>query len=256
MDEDPIPLFALKLLGGAMEANAALAADVAGAGLAPQLFSFLSLEHPHNNVHNVRACAVLAASPALRDGALGELSAAPKAAAVLLYAFDNSVEPFLEPALAIAAALLRRRREAGARSGGGAGALHAEPLLDVRSSLSLSSLLLPPLAWPAGRPASPGSAAGHSWPPSPLRASTGFADFPQRLRPAHSALPAVPIGSCQCALHAPLSQLDALPPQAAPVLVELLSASEPVLAEQAALCLSLLLECFPEPASAGAANQY
>lgn len=163
-DEDPIPLFALKLLGGAMEANARLAETAVAAGLAPPLFSFLSLEHPNNNVHNVRACAALAACPALRDAALGELNASAKSAAVLAYAFENSVEPFLEPTLGICAALLTRRRDG--RGSGGA-ALRAEALL-----------------------------------------------------------------------------------AASPVLVELVSSVEPNLAETAAECLALLLECFPEKASA------
>ena len=64
-DEDPIPLYALKLLGGALEADKDMCGDVAQLGLAPKFFEFLSLEHTNNNVHNVRLCLALAKSRAV-----------------------------------------------------------------------------------------------------------------------------------------------------------------------------------------------
>ena len=67
--------------------------------LAPKFFEFLSLEHTNNNVHNVRLCLTLAASDAVPVRSLWELSAGRKVAAVLAYAHDNAVEPFMEPAL-------------------------------------------------------------------------------------------------------------------------------------------------------------
>ena len=121
-DEDPIPLYALKLLGGALEADADMCGDAARLGLAPKFFEFLSLEHTNNNVHNVRLCLALARSRAVRTlELLVDFAAGHKVAAVLAYAHENAVEPFLEPSLGICAALFSRvvdlRDENGSRNG-------------------------------------------------------------------------------------------------------------------------------------------
>ncbi len=47
-------------------------------GLAPSFFSFLSLEHPNNNVHNIRLCRQLVLSGSLAAHTLLELGAADK----------------------------------------------------------------------------------------------------------------------------------------------------------------------------------
>ena len=140
-DEDPIPLYALKLLGGALEADAGMCGDAARLGLAPKFFEFLSLEHTNNNVHNVRLCLALARSRAVRTlELLVDFAAGHKVAAVLAYAHENAVEPFLEPSLGICAALFSRvvdlRDENGSRNGSDPDALDAAmdgvaPLLDV-----------------------------------------------------------------------------------------------------------------------------
>jgi hypothetical protein len=52
-------------------------------------------------------------------------------AAVLSYAFDNSVEPFMDPVLDICRALLRRAADAGAAGDGGAAAEGAAVLVDA-----------------------------------------------------------------------------------------------------------------------------
>ena len=111
-DEDPIPLYALKLLGGALEADRGMCAEVVDLGLAPRFFEFLSLEHTNNNVHNVRLCLVLAESRSVPMASLCAYAAGEKVAAVLSYAHENAVEPFMEPALGICRALLTRAAEA------------------------------------------------------------------------------------------------------------------------------------------------
>ena len=144
-DEDPIPLYALKLLGGALEADAgSLCAFVVELGLAPRFFEFLSLEHTNNNVHNVRLCLALAASRAVSTESLLRFECAKKVAAVLSYAHENAVEPFLEPALGIARAALARAAEARDRDlrGGGAGSGFAEALRGVTPLLRCARVLL------------------------------------------------------------------------------------------------------------------
>ena len=112
--------------------------DVAQLGLAPKFFEFLSLEHTNNNVHNVRLCLALAKSRAVPTHTLlTDFAAGHKVAAVLSYAHENAVEPFLEPSLGICAALLQRvvderAVDAGRRGDAFASALDGiAPLLDV-----------------------------------------------------------------------------------------------------------------------------
>ena len=145
-DEDPIPLYALKLLGGALEADAgSLCAFVVHLGLAPRFFEFLSLEHTNNNVHNVRLCLALSASRAVSTTSLlKEFECGRKVAAVLQYAHENAVEPFLEPALGISRAVLARAAEArdGELRGSRGGASFAEALRGITPLLSCARVFL------------------------------------------------------------------------------------------------------------------
>jgi serine/threonine-protein kinase ULK4 len=140
-DEDPIPLYALKLLGGAVEADEGAVSAVAALGLAPAFFEFLSLEHTNNNVHNVRLCLALASSDAVPVEKLREYGAGGKVAAVLRYAHENAVEPFLEPALEMCRAVLRRAFRAKGEDGGrggealGAALECAAPLVELAPTL-------------------------------------------------------------------------------------------------------------------------
>mmetsp|Transcript_37117 Transcript_37117/g.82576 ORF Transcript_37117/g.82576 Transcript_37117/m.82576 type:complete len:1288 (+) Transcript_37117:271-4134(+) len=107
-DEEPMPLFALKLLGGLLEVNMAYVHDVEDMGLATQFFEFLSLEHSNNNVHNIRLCRQIIAGGSLPASTLQQLQVADKVAAVLEYATQNNVEPFLEPVLELCHTIVQR----------------------------------------------------------------------------------------------------------------------------------------------------
>eukprot|EP00899_Mesostigma_viride_P011673 jgi/Mesvir1/20506/Mv12390-RA.3 len=121
VDEDPVPLYALKLLVLVLEHNGGLIREVTRLGLAPRLFEFLSLEHANNNVHNVRLCCMVLASGALDTPALVTLNVVSKVNAVLAYASENAVESFLEPMLDMVQALLQHTaRAVGSTSAGGA----------------------------------------------------------------------------------------------------------------------------------------
>eukprot|EP00798_Chlamydomonas_sp_ICE-L_P014436 gene14436-20443_t len=107
-DEDPMPLYALKLLGGLLEVNSQYVHDVEGLGLASQFFEFLSLEHSNNNVHNIRLCRQIIAAGGLTLPELLELRVSEKVSAVLDYATHNNVEPFLEPVLELCHTIVQR----------------------------------------------------------------------------------------------------------------------------------------------------
>lgn len=118
--EEPMPLYALKLLGGILEVNSGYVSVVESLQLSHCFFEFLTLEHPNNNVHNIRLCRQLMISGSLSHEQLLQLAAADKVCAVLMYAQQNNVEPFLEPVLQLADAMMARDASdmaAGASSG-------------------------------------------------------------------------------------------------------------------------------------------
>jgi serine/threonine-protein kinase ULK4 len=104
-----------------MQVNPSYVRDIEGMGLAPQFFDFLSLEHANNNVHNIRLCRQVIANGRLPVASLLDMQVAEKVAAVLEYATQNNVEPFLEPVLELSHTLVQRdvqELEAGGQQGG------------------------------------------------------------------------------------------------------------------------------------------
>jgi serine/threonine-protein kinase ULK4 len=76
--EDPMPLYALKLLGGILDVNSSYVSVVDELGLSQCFFDFLTLDHPNNNVHNIRLCRQLALSGCISTQQLLQLRAADK----------------------------------------------------------------------------------------------------------------------------------------------------------------------------------
>jgi len=112
-DEDPIPLYSLKMLIAVLDFDAQLTAAVSELGLVRNFISYLSLDHPNNNVHNLRLCKIMTNA---RDVALGDLLACgivEKAASVLSYTCENMVEAFMEPSLELCFAIISRVSEEG-----------------------------------------------------------------------------------------------------------------------------------------------
>eukprot|EP00873_Tetraselmis_striata_P032905 jgi/Tetstr1/453169/TSEL_040186.t1 len=121
-DEDPMPLYALKLLGALLEARSAWVDAIDRLGLIPKFFEFLSLDHTNNN-----------------------LGVVPKVAAVVEYAHENRVEPFLEPVLELCQSLLEV--DGAAVKAGEAGAGVSGPLVGCYDIfLELATHPDPPLA--------------------------------------------------------------------------------------------------------------
>lgn len=119
VDEDPIPLYALKLLSTVMERSPALAMEAKPLGLLPLTVQFLRLDHPNNNIHNLRLIEALVqcgtgSMEAGADQAIGKgcismlysLGLAESLVAVLDYAYENQVDSFFESVLGIVLCLL------------------------------------------------------------------------------------------------------------------------------------------------------
>ena len=107
-DEDPIPLYSLKMMVAILEYEPGLTADVADLGLLPSFVSFLSLDHPNNNVHNLRLCRMMVGTKAVPLNELLGEGIVEKAASVLSYTCENLVEAFMEPSLELCCAIIER----------------------------------------------------------------------------------------------------------------------------------------------------
>eukprot|EP00898_Chlorokybus_atmophyticus_P000048 jgi/Chlat1/1043/Chrsp110S01535 len=130
-DEDPIPLFALKLLVSLAEHNDSVVREIVRLDLPRRLLEFLSLEHEHNNVHNLKLCQIMLAANAADASLLVELQVTAKVSAVLNYAFENSVEAFVEPLLQICRSLLQMSMNSA----------HVSDMYSVGGGLSSTALL-------------------------------------------------------------------------------------------------------------------
>ena len=112
-DEDPIPLYALKMLVAVLDFFPSLTCKVADLELVPEFFSYLSLDHANNNVHNLRLCKAMVVSSHVPIETLMQLDFVHKASDVLCYTCDNMVDAFIEPALELCAAIIRKVVEEG-----------------------------------------------------------------------------------------------------------------------------------------------
>jgi hypothetical protein len=68
----------LQLLGGILDVNSSYVSVVDELGLSQCFFDFLTLDHPNNNVHNIRLCRQLALSGCISTQQLLQLRAADK----------------------------------------------------------------------------------------------------------------------------------------------------------------------------------
>jgi hypothetical protein len=107
-DQDPIPLYGLKLLNNIAEHNANFVNQISKLELVPKLFEFFELEHRNNNVHNVRLILKVIAADVLEDEVIYNFGLVTKLNDVLHYAFSNGVDTFFEPCLGIVDHLLYR----------------------------------------------------------------------------------------------------------------------------------------------------
>jgi serine/threonine-protein kinase ULK4 len=68
----------VQLLGGVLEVNPNYVQHVERLGLARGFFDFLSLEHPNNNVHNIRLCRQLVSAGSMSSRDLHQQEVADK----------------------------------------------------------------------------------------------------------------------------------------------------------------------------------
>ncbi|PIN14375.1 Serine-threonine protein kinase FUSED [Handroanthus impetiginosus] len=114
-DEDPIPMYAQKLLVMLIESNYIKISDILHMKAVSQCFEFLLGDFTTINVSNVMLCLALASAPELETKILSQLKVVRKIGNLLEFVYAKEMEDFIEPTLGLCRAFLLR--SIGSRSG-------------------------------------------------------------------------------------------------------------------------------------------
>lgn len=107
-DEDPIPMYAQKLLMMFIEFNYIKISDILHPKTISQCFQFLLGDLSSANVNNVKLCLALASAPEMESKLLSQLKVVRRIGNLLEFAYAKGMEDFLEPTLGLCRAFLLR----------------------------------------------------------------------------------------------------------------------------------------------------
>ncbi|XP_047307666.1 serine/threonine-protein kinase RUNKEL-like [Impatiens glandulifera] len=107
-DEDPIPMYAQKLLVMLIECNYIKILDILHLKIVSQCFEFLLGDLSAANVNNVMLCLALASAPELENKKLSQLKVVRRIGNLLEFAYAKEMEGFIEPTLSLCRAFLLR----------------------------------------------------------------------------------------------------------------------------------------------------
>lgn len=107
-DEDPIPLYAQKLLVMLIEFNYIRIADILHMKIVSQCFEFLLGDLSSANVNNVMLCLALTSAPEMETKLLSQLRVVRKIGNLLELVYAKDMDDFLEPTLGLCRAFLVR----------------------------------------------------------------------------------------------------------------------------------------------------
>ncbi|KAF7022240.1 hypothetical protein CFC21_035047 [Triticum aestivum] len=132
-DEDPIPMYAQKLLVMLMEHDCVKVSDILNEATVSQCFEFLLGDLSNANVSNVKLCFALASAPDMDSNILSQLQVVRRIGNLLEFVTAKDMDDFLEPTLELCRAFIIR----------GTGSnrsivLSKEPALLVDSAFSMS----------------------------------------------------------------------------------------------------------------------
>uniref|UniRef100_A0ACD5W078 Uncharacterized protein n=1 Tax=Avena sativa TaxID=4498 RepID=A0ACD5W078_AVESA len=132
-DEDPIPIYAQKLLVMLMEHDCVKVSDILNEATVSQCFEFLLGDLSNANVSNVKLCYALASAPDMDSNILSQLQVVRRIGNLLEFVTAKDMGDFLEPTLELCRAFIIR----GIGSNRSI-ALTKEPALLVDSAFSMS----------------------------------------------------------------------------------------------------------------------
>lgn len=107
-DEDPIPMYAQKLLVMLIESNYIKISDILHMKAVSQCFEFLLGDFSTINVSNVMLCLALASAPELETKIISQLKVVRKIGNLLEFVYAKEMEDFIEPTLGLCRAFLLR----------------------------------------------------------------------------------------------------------------------------------------------------
>ncbi len=100
-DEDPIPMYAQKLLVMLLDLKCIKVADILQLKLVSQFFDVLLGDLLSINLHNVQLCLFLASSPEVDTAVLSELKVVGRVGALLDFVYAKGMQDFLDPVLSV-----------------------------------------------------------------------------------------------------------------------------------------------------------
>ncbi|MCO5588972.1 hypothetical protein L7F22_042936 [Adiantum nelumboides] len=120
-DDDPIPMYAQKLLVMLLDIKCIKIEDILHLQLFSQFFDFLRQDFSTINLHNIRLCHFLASSVEVKTSCLSQLEISGRVGALLEFVHARDMEDFLEPSLSLCKSLLMRStsKERGEAQGDG-----------------------------------------------------------------------------------------------------------------------------------------
>jgi serine/threonine-protein kinase ULK4 len=107
-DEDPIPIFAQKLLVMLLEFSFISIPDILHLKTISQCFEFLLGDMSNANVNNVKLCLALASAPEMESKLLSQLKVVRRVGNFLEFVCAKGMEELLEPTLGLCRAFLAR----------------------------------------------------------------------------------------------------------------------------------------------------
>ncbi|KAG0453683.1 hypothetical protein HPP92_024987 [Vanilla planifolia] len=107
-DEDPIPMYAQKLLVMLIEYKYIKILDILHVETVSECFEFLLNDLSHANVNNVKLCLALVSAPEMDSRLLSDLGVVRKIGNLLEYVNSKVMEDFLEPTLGLCKSFLLR----------------------------------------------------------------------------------------------------------------------------------------------------
>lgn len=100
-DEDPLPMYAQKLLVMLLDLKCIQVEDILQLKLISQFFEFLQSDLASINLHNVRLCLYLASSPKVDSKLLSDLRIVSHVGGLLDFVHAKGMQDFLDPVLSL-----------------------------------------------------------------------------------------------------------------------------------------------------------